>query len=75
MMNPLKLVKSMRGAASPDELFEMLAAVGIDLDFAPIPRGGEPGVIRELAEMPGATFYRLDVKGKNPLSAFVVIGK
>jgi hypothetical protein len=74
-MNPLKtIMQAARGAASLDEMLEMLSVVGIEADVQPVGEGDISGIVAR-AGAPGALLYRMDatLKGGKPLVALLIL--
>jgi len=67
-------LRAVKGAASLDEMLEMLSVVGIDADVKPLPGDGMTGIVGR-ALTPGNRLFVMDakLKGGQPLVALLIL--
>jgi len=80
MMNPLTVMKQLKkGGIGPDELGELLGAMGIQAEFVPVPMDQAFPEFQKLAEsasLPSANLLRLTMQMKGQtLEGLLVVSK
>lgn len=74
-MNLGKLFKAAKGAASLEEMLEMLSALGIEAEVKPVNTNAEGQAFAAAAAQPGAALFHMKakLKGGQPMLAFFVL--